>query len=329
MPATILPERGDPSGSKLPHMNMQNNVTAWKWIATGILLMLVSGCIQVSDESWTVSHRRPFEIRKQASECTAVGIGRNGSSHTGPEQKMLTRATRRPALNTKRFSLVSWNVFKGKKAGWAEDFQELSQKSDILVLQEAYLTHNLKKMLRHADYHWDMSAAFEYRNIEAGVLTAARTAPTLTCAFRETEPLTRIPKSILITRYPLSRTAQQLLVANIHAINLTLDISVFQKQLDRLEAVLATYRGPLIVAGDFNTWNSSRMSRVTALAQRLGLTAVEFDNGRRSRFLGHPVDHVYYRGLETKRAATSMVSTSDHNPLMVVFKLADEPASGY
>jgi endonuclease/exonuclease/phosphatase (EEP) superfamily protein YafD len=170
-----------------------------------------------------------------------------------------------------------------------------------------------------------MTAAFEYRQIEAGVLTAARTAPNFTCAFRETEPITRIPKSVLITRYPLSGTALELLVANIHAINFTMDTSVFKKQIDRLQGFLAAHRGPLIVSGDFNTWTTGRMSRVMAMAEHLGLTAVRFVENRRAQFFGHDVDHVYYRGLEANNAATPIVSTSDHNPLTVVFKLADEP----
>ena len=157
-------------------------------------------------------------------------------------------------------------------------------------------------------------------------MTASRIAPNFTCAFRETEPITRIPKSALITRYPLSGTELELLVANIHAINFTMDTFSFQKQIDRLEKILAAYRGPLIVSGDFNTWNAARMSHVKAMAERLDLTVVRFDENRRSRFFGHHIDHVYYRGLEATNAATHMVSTSDHNPLTVVFKLANEAA---
>jgi endonuclease/exonuclease/phosphatase (EEP) superfamily protein YafD len=261
----------------------------------------------------------PFETRRLTAECTAAGLASSVPPLTAPA----------PALNADGFSLVSWNIFKGNKEGWAEDFQKLSRNADILSLQEAYLTDRLKNMLEQGRYQWDMTAALEYRQIEAGVLTAARTAPTFTCAFRETEPITRIPKSVLITRYPLSGTALELLVANIHAINFTMGTSVFQKQIDRLEGLLATCRGPLIVSGDFNTWTAGRMSRVTAMAHRLGLAAVRFGENRRSRFFGHDVDHIYYRGLEAKNAASPDVSTSDHNPLTVVFNLADEPAPGH
>jgi endonuclease/exonuclease/phosphatase (EEP) superfamily protein YafD len=180
-------------------------------------------------------------------------------------------------------------------------------------------------MLDRNAYHWDMSTAFEYRNIETGVLTASRIAPSFTCAFREKEPISRIPKSVLISRYPMSGTARELLVANIHAINFSTHNSAFQRQADRLESILEVHPGPLIVAGDFNTWNTNRKLRVNAMVKRLGLNTVQFDEDRRSRIFGRNVDHVYYRGLETTHATTPIVSSSDHNPLMVVFKLAHAP----
>jgi endonuclease/exonuclease/phosphatase (EEP) superfamily protein YafD len=302
--------------------------SGWIGIAAGILMLLASGCIRIPEESWTVSHRTAFETRRQTAECTAAGIAPSFPDSGGPGPATPARTVQPPALNADGFSLVSWNIFKGKKQGWAEDFKRFSRNTDILILQEAYLTDSLKQMLQMEQYQWDMTAAFEYQAIEAGVLTAARTAPNFTCGFRETEPITRIPKSTLISRYPLSGTEQELLVANMHAINFSMQPAAFQKQFDRLEGLLAAVQGPLIVSGDFNTWTSGRMAQVKAMANRLGLTAVGFDENRRSRFFGRHVDHVYYRGLEAKNAATPVVSTSDHNPLLVVFKLANDPAAG-
>jgi len=240
----------------------------------------------------------------------------------------LHQTTRAPGLNSDGFRLVSWNIFKEKKNGWAGDFQELNRNTDILILQEAYLSATLKTMLNQEKYQWDMTAAFEYREIASGVLTASRTTPNFTCAFRETEPITRIPKSVLITRYFMTGTDRELLVANIHSVNFTMGSSAFQRQSDRLENILAAHQGPIIIAGDFNTWNSGRMSRINAMAERLELRAVRFDENRRSQFFGYYIDHIYYRGLEAENATIPLVTTSDHNPLTVVFKLVDEPEPG-
>jgi endonuclease/exonuclease/phosphatase (EEP) superfamily protein YafD len=283
----------------------------------------MAGCIRVPDQNWTISHRPPLETRRQVDDCSAACLTPSPSSPVAAQSSTSGQPNLSATINSDGFSLVSWNMFKGRKRGWDEDFTRLSQNTDILVLQEAYLSPSLKHLLHHHVYHWDMTTAFEYREIEAGVLTASRIRPNFTCTFLEKEPVTRIPKGVLITRYAMSRTHQQLLVANIHAINFTTKHSAFEKQNDRLETLLNAHPGPMIVAGDFNTWSKGRMSRVKAMTDRLGLTAVKFDDNR-TRIFGQSIDHVYYRGLESTYALTSMTTASDHNPLTVGFKRVDE-----
>lgn len=292
--------------------------TPWLLIALGLAVFAVTGCIRIPDQNWTISHRASVETRRQVDNCNADCI-------TQPEELYETRyETQRPtAINSDGFRLVSWNMFKGKKQGWTEDFKRLAENTDILVLQEAYLSPSLRSLLNHQTYNWDMTTAFEHRDIESGVLTASRISPNFMCTFREKEPVTRIPKGVLITLYPMSDTQLQLLVANIHGINFSTSNSAFGRQNDRLEAILTAHQGPMIVAGDFNTWSKGRMSRVTAMAERLGLAAVKFD-GNRSRVFGQAIDHVYYRGLEHMYSSASMVTSSDHNPLTVRFKLVEE-----
>ena len=156
------------------------------------------------------------------------------------------------------------------------------------------------------------------------MLTASKITPNLTCTLKVKEPITRVPKSILITRYPIAGRHQELLVANVHAINFTTGFAAFQHQCDQLESALSFHRGPMIVSGDFNTWSQGRMSRVEAMAQRLDLIAVPFKEHVKSKFFGRYVDHVYYRGLETINKTTFSVTTSDHNPLAVVFKVTEQ-----
>ena len=328
MSKKISQQRRVPTGVGIPMNFTRKRTTIWIWIAIGIFIVQVTGCIRIPKESWIISHRSPLEIRKQTTDCTAVCIDRSTPNQVDAGRIGPRQAIRAPGLNSDGFRLVSWNIFKEKKNGWAGDFQELNRNTDILILQEAYLSATLKTMLNQEKYQWDMTAAFEYREIASGVLTASRTTPNFTCAFRETEPITRIPKSVLITRYFMTGTDRELLVANIHGVNFTMGSSAFQRQSDRLENILAAHQGPIIIAGDFNTWNSGRMSRINAMAERLELRAVRFDENRRSQFFGFYIDHIYYRGLEAENATIPLVTTSDHNPLTVVFKLADEPEPG-
>jgi endonuclease/exonuclease/phosphatase (EEP) superfamily protein YafD len=289
------------------------------------LVLTLSGCINVSQESWVISKRGLFETRAQSGECTTNCLESTADGRLNAFQALPTEKIRKTELNSAGFSLVSWNMYKGRKEGWAQDLQKFIRNSDVLVLQEAYLSDKLRSMLDQERYNWDMTAAFEYRDIDAGVLTASRAAPNFTCGLRQIEPLTRIPKGVLVTRYPMSGTDRQLLVVNIHAINFTVGTVTFEQQSKRLEGILAAHFGPLVLSGDFNTWNADRMAHVSAMAENLGLSAVKFDNNRRFEIFGQNVDHIYYRGLEAVASATPVVSTSDHNPLTVVFKLADEP----
>lgn len=284
----------------------------------------MNSCVSVPQENWMISHRYPLEIKKQAIDCAVMEPKLAGVVRQDQPLETSAQMTQEYGLDANGFRFTTWNIKKGKTVGWREDFERLCRYTDIIILQEAYLTDNLKDVLRQQQLQWDLSTAYEYKKIEAGVLTASRITPNLTCTLKVKEPITRIPKGILITRYPISGTLEGLLVANIHAINFTLGYASFQKQSDRLESMLSAHRGPMIVSGDFNTWNKGRMSRLEAMAQRLNLSPVPFKDKVKSKFLGRDVDHVYYRGLETIKKTTFNATTSDHNPLVVEFKVAEQ-----
>ncbi len=297
----------------------------WLWAAILTFIILANGCISIPEENWIVSQRRSFEIKRLALDCAHIGPNHSSQEQSDLNHETLSQEIPETGLNPEGFSFTTWNIHKGETKGWDADFQKICRSTDILILQEAYLSANLKKMLQQEDLQWDLATAYAYQKIDAGVLTASKVAPTATCSLRDKEPITRIPKSILITRYPITGKHRELLVANIHGINFSLGYTAFQRQCDRLESILATHKGPMVVSGDFNTWNSNRMSRVDVMAKRLNLSPVPFNENLKSTFFGQYVDHIYYRKLEIQNATTLSVATSDHNPLTVVFKLADKP----
>jgi len=201
-------------------------------------------------------------IHRQAIDCAIINPDQASLEQPGSQDKTSLLGIPELGLNAEGFSFATWNIHKEKAEGWEEDFQRICRTTDILVLQEAFLSDDFKKILQQEDLQWDLATAYAYQKIEAGVLTASKVAPNLTCSFRDKEPITRIPKSILITRYPISGKHRELLVANIHAINFSMGYAAFQRQWDRLENLLAVHQGPTIMSGDFNTWNKNRMSRV-------------------------------------------------------------------
>ena len=278
-------------------------------------VLTLAGCVYVMEQNLVVSQRDNKSTINIADNCEIDPLMEAVASTLGHVA----------ALDSNGFSLLSWNMQKGVRAGWEEDFRRLSDNKDLLIIQEAYLTDAMRRLLQERHHHWDLALAFEYRDKNAGVLTASKVEPSFLCSFRNKEPLTSIPKTILITRYPLSDGNQVVMVANVHLINYTLTVSHFRAQLKQLEKILSKHRGPLIVSGDFNTWNDERMVVVDTIARSLYLKAVTFSENYRATVFGHNVDHIYYRGLEFIEALSVKITTSDHNPLIVKFRLTNGP----
>jgi endonuclease/exonuclease/phosphatase (EEP) superfamily protein YafD len=197
----------------------------------------------------------------------------------------------------------------------------LGGKADIILLQEAALQSVLDTQLDISANQWLMATAFELDDREIGVMSAARVAPQAFCVAREPEPLFKIPKIGLAAAYPLSGLETSLLVVNIHIVNYTLNVDAVQRQIGALEQIVRDHQGPVIVAGDFNTWNDEREELVRQKMEELGMESVAFDPDHRVSFFNHKVDGVFFRGLEVIKSLSHQVESSDHNPLEVHFRL--------
>jgi len=276
-----------------------------------IISLLLSGCVAIPQHHSVAGQYH--ESGSINTDCFGKDILSRAHASTGQND----------GLNSRGFVLLNWNSYKGVTEEWQEDLEGLSSSSDLLVLQEAYLTDHLQNRLTR-QFHWDIARAFAYNDIYTGVLTASRIKPDFLCSFRVLEPLGRTPKTVLITRYPLSDTDKTLLLANIHMVNFTLNISAYRGQLEKIVQVVEQHRGPLIITGDFNSWNKKRMDLLKNNMQELGMRAVAFDKDHRVSFMGRKVDHIYYRKLIPLQAFTEKVSTSDHNPMLVTFRLAGD-----
>lgn len=225
-------------------------------------------------------------------------------------------------FETNGFNLLSWNIQKASRKDWESDLGRLSKNADILIIQEALLTEELRRFLDRSPYHWHLVTAFEYQHLKAGVLTAATIEPNFVCPLRAAEPYIRLPKTVLITRYPLTHAHHSLMIANIHMVNFTLDLSAYLEQVNQMTEVLLKHQGPMILAGDFNTWSEERLEIIEDMASRLKLEAADFKTDLARKIFGYPVDRIFYRGLVLEKAIVIKVTTSDHNPLLVRFREA-------
>jgi endonuclease/exonuclease/phosphatase (EEP) superfamily protein YafD len=224
-------------------------------------------------------------------------------------------------LDPRGIRIASWNVHKEGDHGWQSDLGRLLDGSDVLLLQEAAVSPELRAVIERGGVSWVLASAFEYLGAEYGVLTATRVAPADACTLRAYEPLLGIPKAALITRFRLQGRGATLVIANLHAINFTLGTAQYRAQLDAIGDALAAHRGPIVLAGDFNTWNDARADAVRDLATRLSLAPVTFAIDDRTRFFGHIFDRFYTRGVEVIDAQAWRVQSSDHNPLAVSFRV--------
>lgn len=236
---------------------------------------------------------------------------------------VITRDRRQgDALAGDRIRLLVWNVHKGSDDEWIGDFRTMAADSDLVLLQEAHLHEEFTSGLVGLP-RWDLVQAWRWRRAPTGVLTASDATPLSVRALEAREPLLRTDKSALVTEYRLAGSTQSLLVANVHAINFTVDTRAFRAQLAAVAGLLAAHDGPAILSGDLNTWRDARRQIVQEFVAQLQLQEVAFD-GPRKQFGRFPLDHVYYRGLELLSAEVPAVGSSDHNPLFVTFR---HPAS--
>ncbi len=229
------------------------------------------------------------------------------------------------ALDPTRMRIATWNIHKQDDPGWQEDLARLAAGADILLVQELVLRPDSRAIIEAAGLRWTMATSFLMRARDIGVLTASRVPPVATCTQRTVEPLLRLPKSTVISWYALRGSERTLAVANLHAINVSLSLGAYRAQLEAVATALGSHCGPIVLAGDLNTWTQARSEAVRDVARRLGLGEIPFAQDRRRRFLGRQLDHILVRGLAVTSSEATEVTSSDHNPVEATLRLAPVP----
>ena len=217
--------------------------------------------------------------------------------------------------------IATWNVQKQHGRDWRRDYDELASGTDLVLMQEAPLTGAASSDFA-AGRHWSFVPGHQVRGGVTGVLTLSRIEPLARCRFTAVEPWLRSPKATSITTYRLAATSRTLAVVNVHAVNFTVGVDDFHAQFRLIGEALRDHEGPIVLAGDFNTWRGRRLEVVDEVAQSLGLQAVEFEDDHRVRRFGYALDHIYVRDLKTLETSTTVVDTSDHNPLSVTLGMS-------
>ena len=212
----------------------------------------------------------------------------------------------------RRLNILVWNLHKGSNDTFATDFDQLGYKKDLILGEE---------MLLNNSYETATSFFIGKEKNRTGVLTGSSVASSSVDFLRTEvlEPVLNSPKVTLITRYPIRFSTKQLTIVNIHGINFV-DNDSYRKEIERLTEVLKKFSGPMIFAGDFNSWNDERYDILKIMSITLDLREAAFFPDNRLTFNKHPLDHFYYsKDIKLISAKVEdFYQGSDHKPLEVV-----------
>lgn len=217
-------------------------------------------------------------------------------------------------------SLVSWNIYKAQHQNLASDLAHLNSSTDILLLQEALLNEDLVNLKPF----WRFAPGYKSGELQSGVLTLSRWPATVHCHFAHVEPWLRTPKATNVVEY-LMHDGQRLLAINLHAINFSFGLEDYRKQLDDAIAIIEHHKGPVVFAGDLNSWSLRRGKLLDERLKSVGLEAATFNQDNRTRFWGQPLDSVWVRGININSTEVPVSSSSDHNPILVSFNMNHSP----
>jgi endonuclease/exonuclease/phosphatase (EEP) superfamily protein YafD len=266
------------------------------------------------------------------------------------------------SLCPKTLRVLVWNVYKGRRRGFAPQFRALASDRDLILAQELFFEEDTHALLGELEVEWTTATSFTYArrdHVGTGLGTAARASSLRAWALQTTgrEPLTRTPKLALLTEYQLGAGFEAGAVAGGASPGLSTGLSTglgaglgpalgagvdverkllvanvhainfagfgnFEAQLQHIELALAAHRGPALLAGDFNTWTTRRLRRLDGLMRNTGLEPVAFAKDRRAT----PLDHAFVRELDVLDSRIHRSRASDHAALSFELALAKSSA---
>lgn len=221
------------------------------------------------------------------------------------------------------FSVLCWNVAKlTLKNSYNEYLKKIIKEEslDVLLLQE--VKKEISKEIDIYDYSYVFSPNIQTKRHVYGVFTAFKFSckDELSLLSQKRELNYATHKITLITRHNISENKEFLMV-NLHAINFVKSSS-FEKELLNIRSAISSHNGPMIVAGDFNTWSVKRVRVLKEFIDDLSLKEVTFnDSSKVKRVFSNCIDYIFYRGLKLTSSKVIDTKLSDHNPIIATFKV--------
>ncbi len=221
--------------------------------------------------------------------------------------------------NSPDFSLITWNAHKLADKNFMPDLLQLSRDADVVIIQEAMHNSELEATFKGGfEFSFSFYKSFCTSDKQAtGVMNASRylLQNNLNLPSPDLEPVTNTPK---VSGYSAIKIPEIGVVHIINTHGLNFDIGAkFDNQIVKLAEFIEKLQGPVIWAGDFNTWSSARLKFLDKKTRALGMTHLLPKIDNRSQKL----DHVFVKGLEVIDVQIlENIKSSDHLPMKALFR---------
>ncbi len=223
-------------------------------------------------------------------------------------------------LNPERLSILVWNIYKGGKPAFKNDFPKVIEGKDLVLIQETDSDEKVQSVYREIEgYRFDTGVSFTYArypNSFSGTAIASKVDPVDVSLFRTKyrEPFVSTHKVITAATYPMEGKSEELLAINIHAINFS-PIQGFFHQLEQTSEMIKNHKGPIVFGGDFNCRSLTKTRYMRKFFERHGFTEVTFekDTRYRSGMTGRIIDYVFVKDLKILESKVyGELKSSDH-----------------
>lgn len=220
--------------------------------------------------------------------------------------------------SSETLTLITWNMQKFENSAAFADVKKLTETADIIFLQEALHSDGWQKAFAsHIPYSWNFFKSWCTDTKRATGVQSGSRYPLLNnqnLISPVSEPITFTPKVTGFSQIEVPGHGTVTLV-NTHALNFNSGAD-FKIQIKAIIEKLKLIQGPMIWAGDFNTWTNDRLQFLLQTTAQLGLTHLTPTKDTR----GLVLDHIFVRGLTVISSEVLPEKTSDHRPLKAVFR---------
>lgn len=228
-------------------------------------------------------------------------------------------------IDKSTINIFVWNMYKANKENWKYQFKSQIPYYDIFLLQEMLTKPEVVDIFSNTEgINFTSATSFIYKknNERTGVATGSKYHPSWSKFMRseKREPILSTPKVTLFTKYPIKGNSEDLLIVNIHAINFVSSNSL-RSQLEDATKIIHSHEGPVVFAGDFNTWTPEKQEFLKEITTTAGMTEVTFKEDTRKKMFGFILDFIFVRDIEILDSNVhDDLNGSDHSAISVKLK---------